>query len=233
LPSEKIRAKKDYNISYPNLLILVGQKKPEGSQAMGERNSLCERIRNARANLANAEQSFQAKQDVRGELDLMLAEAEMQNLRKRRSKRMLWTRQLLAGLCAVLVLLGGYGGWLWAQAREKEIPEVTAATAAIQVQPGSQSGSAGTLQAGQAANAPPAAVAPQAAATPEKVATVPVAQVQETPAAPARQTVTPEAAPVRQVQSPVSVQTQTKVQLSSQQLHQLVRSGRQTLNSSK
>jgi hypothetical protein len=50
--------------------------------AMGERNSLCERIRNAKTNLANAEQSFKENRDVRGELDLMLAEAEMKNLKK-------------------------------------------------------------------------------------------------------------------------------------------------------
>ena len=37
----------------------------------------------------------------------------------------------------------------------------------------------------------------------------------------------------QQLQTPVRVPQQTNVQLSSQQLHQLVRSGRQTLNSNK
>ena len=81
---------------------------------MGERNSLCERIRNARANLANAEQSFQAKQDVRGELDLMLAEAEIKHLREKRGWVSVWTRQRLALLAAAIVVLAGYGGWLYA-----------------------------------------------------------------------------------------------------------------------
>ena len=202
---------------------------------MGERNSLCERIRNARANLANAEQSFQAKQDVRGELDLMLAEAEMQNLRKRRTRRMLWTRQLLAGLCAVLVLLGGYGGWLWAHAREKEFPEVPAVTAAAQVDTGGQA--AGVVKTSPAANASPAASVPKAAAalTDKAVAGTEARQVQERPTVPVQQVEIPVAASERQqqLQTPVRVPQQTNVQLSSQQLHQLVRSGRQTLNSNK
>jgi hypothetical protein len=89
----------------------------ERSKAMGERNSLCERIRNAKTNLANAEQSFKENRDVRGELDLMLAEAEMKNLKKQHQSHFLWTREIFAVACALLVLLGGYGGWLWAHAR--------------------------------------------------------------------------------------------------------------------
>ena len=192
---------------------------------MGERSSLCERIRNARANLTNAEQSFQAKQDVRGELDLMLAEAEMQNLRKRRTRRMLWTRQLLAGLCAVLVLLGGYGGWLWAQTREKEVPGVPALTTTASAQPAGKALETQVPVAGQAANAPPAA-ATQPVVPPQAVAeSKAAAAVVETPVE------RPATAPVRQTEPVVNRQVQT--QLSSQQMHQLVRTGRQTLNSSK
>jgi hypothetical protein len=200
---------------------------------MGERSSLCERIRNARANLTNAEQSFQAKQDVRGELDLMLAEAEMQNLRKRRTKRMLWTRQLLAGLCAVLVLLGGYGGWLWAQTREKEVPGVPA-LAAVPGQPVSKALETQTTAMGQAANAPPAGTtppvaAPQAAAASKVTDTAVVeSPVQQPVAAPVRQ-----AGPAVSRQAEPVVSRQAQTQLSSQQMHQLVRTGRQTLNSSK
>lgn len=201
---------------------------------MGERSSLCERIRNARANLTNAEQSFQAKQDVRGELDLMLAEAEMQNLRKRRTRRMLWTRQLLAGLCAVLVLLGGYGGWLWAQTREKEVPGVPALTTTASAQPAGKALETQVPVAGQAANAPPA-MATQPVVPPQVVAEskAAAAAVVETPverpaAAPVRQT---EPAVSRQAEPVVNRQVQTR--LSSQQMHQLVRTGRQTLNSSK
>lgn len=190
---------------------------------MGERSSLCERIRNARANLTNAEQSFQAKQDVRGELDLMLAEAEMQNLRKRHTKRMLWTRQLLAGLCAVLVLLGGYGGWLWAQTREKEIPGVPALTAAASVQPAGKTAGGQAAVTGRTANAPPVLPTQPVVQPPVLNKSAATATVEHS----ARDS---GAAPVL-VEKVASPQVQT--QLSSQQMHQLVRTGRQTLNSSK
>ena len=45
-------------------------------------NEQAERVRSARAWLERAEKSFDNKADVRGELNLMLAEAEMKNLRK-------------------------------------------------------------------------------------------------------------------------------------------------------
>ena len=49
---------------------------------MTQSRSVCNRIRNVRASLDNAERSFRSNQDVRGELDLMLAEAELENLRQ-------------------------------------------------------------------------------------------------------------------------------------------------------
>ena len=81
---------------------------------MMRKQSLCSRIRNARASLDNAERSFRSNQDVRGELDLMLAEAELENLRQKRSGWISWTRHTLALFLAVLILAaGGLGGW-WA-----------------------------------------------------------------------------------------------------------------------
>ena len=44
---------------------------------MTQRNAVYSRIRNAKASLDNAEKSFHDNQEVRGELDLMLAEAEL------------------------------------------------------------------------------------------------------------------------------------------------------------
>ena len=69
---------------------------------MTQSRSVCNRIRNARASLDNAERSFRSNQEVRGELDLMLAEA--------------WTRHTLAACFAVLVLASGCLGWWWASA---------------------------------------------------------------------------------------------------------------------
>lgn len=77
--------------------------------------SLMQRIRSAISSLENAEQSFKENQAVRGELDLMLAEAELKTLRKKGSLPWNWNRQLLALSAACLLLLAGFGGWCWAQ----------------------------------------------------------------------------------------------------------------------
>jgi|GEM_PF-985024 len=108
---------------------------------MGGTKSLCQRIRSAKVSLDNAEQSFKAKQEVRGELDLMLAEAELKNLRQKRASKVIWTRQLLAACCAGLILLGGYGGWWWAvSSRDGSTgrAEATALTA-VRIDPGRSS----------------------------------------------------------------------------------------------
>ena len=82
---------------------------------MTQTRSVCSRIRNARASLDNAERSFRSNQEVRGELDLMLAEAELDNLRQKRPG-ISWTRHTLAACFAVLVLASGCLGWWWASA---------------------------------------------------------------------------------------------------------------------
>ena len=82
---------------------------------MTQSRSVCSRIRNAKASLDNAERSFRSNQEVRGELDLMLAEAELDNLRQKRTG-ISWTRHTLAACVAVLLLASGCLGWWWASA---------------------------------------------------------------------------------------------------------------------
>ena len=82
---------------------------------MTQSRSVCNRIRNAKASLDNAERSFRSNQEVRGELDLMLAEAELDNLRQKRPG-ISWTRHTLAACFAVLMLAAGCLGWWWASA---------------------------------------------------------------------------------------------------------------------
>ena len=52
--------------------------------------------------------------DIRGELDLMLAEAELKNLRRKKDRPWSWNRQVLAGCAAVLLAVAGFGGWCFA-----------------------------------------------------------------------------------------------------------------------
>ena len=93
-------------------------------------NSLFRRIRNVKSSLDNAEQSFLDNKDIRGELDLMLAEAELKNLRKKKDVPWSWNRQLLAGCIAVLLVLAGAGGWYFARDHYKQRSSTTIVPAA-------------------------------------------------------------------------------------------------------
>ena len=93
-------------------------------------NSLFRRIRNVKSSLDNAEQSFLDNKDIRGELDLMLAEAELKNLRKKKDVPWSWNRQLLAGCIAVLLVLAGVGGWYFARDHYKQRSSTTNVPAA-------------------------------------------------------------------------------------------------------
>lgn len=102
--------------------------------------SLFQRIRCVKSSLDNAERSFLDNKDIRGELDLMLAEAELKNLRRKKDVPWSWNRHLLAACAAVLLVLTGFGGWYCAKdhylqrravAAPAETP--TAASAAVPV----------------------------------------------------------------------------------------------------
>lgn len=76
--------------------------------------SVFQRIRSVKSSLENAEQSFLDNNGMRGELDLMLAEAELKNLRHKKDFPWSWNRQILAMFVAALLALAGLGGWYYA-----------------------------------------------------------------------------------------------------------------------
>lgn len=82
-----------------------------------EKPSLLKRIRAIKSSLDKAEKSFENDSRMRGELDLMLAEAEMNNLRKKQGWS--WNRQLLAGCVALFVIAASLGGYYYARGRYK------------------------------------------------------------------------------------------------------------------
>ena len=175
---------------------------------MTQSRSVCSRIRNAKASLDNAERSFRSNQEVRGELDLMLAEAELDNLRQKRPG-ISWTRHTLAACFAVLVLASGCLGWWWASAYGGN----TTNAAGLQGTPVT----AGIKEPAGADKQMPAArpdSAASAAASEKK------AGVKEKPDAPAQA-----AAP--KLQQPVN--RNGEVRLSAGQMRQLIRSGKQEL----
>lgn len=78
------------------------------------KRSVFQRIRSVKTSLDNAEQSFLDNNGMRGELDLMLAEAELKNLRRKQGVPWSWNRHVLAMCVAVLLALAGFGGWYYA-----------------------------------------------------------------------------------------------------------------------
>lgn len=78
------------------------------------KRSVFQRIRSVKTSLDNAEQSFLDNNGMRGELDLMLAEAELKNLRRKQDIPWSWNRHVLAMCVAVLLALAGFGGWYYA-----------------------------------------------------------------------------------------------------------------------
>ena len=87
-------------------------------------NSVFRRIRSVKSSLDNAEQSFLDNKDIRGELDLMLAEAELKNLRKKKDVPWSWNRHLFAACAAVMLVLAGVGGWYFARGHYKQRAKV-------------------------------------------------------------------------------------------------------------
>ena len=181
---------------------------------MTEGRSVCSRIRNARNSLDNAERSFRSNQEVRGELDLMLAEAELENLRQKRSGRFAWTRHMLAACLAVLVLAAGGLGWWWASAYG-----------------GNTTNAAGlpVLPAAEQTKKPAALQAPaKDTVHPEKNT---AAAVQKEAGKVQKNPVLPERKAVNEIPNPGN--RESGIQLSSGQMRQLIRSGKQELGNVK
>lgn len=81
----------------------------------GEKKGICDQIKTLRGNLKNAEESFRTHNGARGELDLMLAEAQMRFLREKRGSKSFWARQTFALTIALVLVLVGVGSWVLAR----------------------------------------------------------------------------------------------------------------------
>ncbi len=90
-------------------------------------------IDDVKCSLDNASRSFRKNNGLRGELDLMLAEASIRYLREKRGLVSVWNRQKLAAILAVLLALAGYGGWLYAGISQDEVANIPA-SASVQQQ---------------------------------------------------------------------------------------------------
>lgn len=96
--------------------------------------SVCQRIRRIKSSLENAEQSFLDNKDMRGELDLMLAEAELSNLRRKKDVPWCWNRQVLALCAAFAVAVSCFGGWCYARHNLKSPPAAAGTARSVAAQ---------------------------------------------------------------------------------------------------
>ena len=93
-------------------------------------NNIAEHVRSAKMWLEKAEQSFDRQSEIQGELNLMLAEAEMKNLRKRHGLKM---RAKLRVAAAMGIAVMAAGLW-YAATRESPATALPVRDAATAVQ---------------------------------------------------------------------------------------------------
>lgn len=91
---------------------------------MEDRSRLRRHVRAAREWLGRAEDSLDRAEDVRGDLNLMLAQAELTRAQEVERPRpsVVWTRRL-APLCAAALIAGG-GLWAWRSAVPQTPPPI-------------------------------------------------------------------------------------------------------------
>lgn len=89
---------------------------------MGQKKGICDQIKTLQSNLKNAEESFRTHNGTRGELDLMLAEAQMRFLKEKRGSQVFWSRQTFAISIALAIVLVGAGSWLWGKSTVQAVP---------------------------------------------------------------------------------------------------------------
>ena len=131
LKRRKNNEKRGNTESFPKLkfaetldYVEIYQSSGEGVAIMSNSGkNICDHISNVRNSLKKAELSFRSNNGMRGELDLMLAEAELQHLREKRSLAGCWNRQRFAVFIAALLVLTGAGGWFWAKTSLPELPK--------------------------------------------------------------------------------------------------------------
>lgn len=109
---------------------------------MSDDAKVVKHIEQVRQSLYTAKESFASNKGVRGELDLMLAEAEMQHLRETKGWRSYINRQTMICALALIVVLTGFTGWYWAKSSEpilnnstNEIMNNTGAIATVNEKP--------------------------------------------------------------------------------------------------
>ena len=182
---------------------------------------MADRVRSAKVWLEKAERSFARQSDIQGELNLMLAEAEMKNLRKK--KRRTLGKRIVATTVAIMGILVGVSAFFAIQQKqEPALPAQVRTVRLPQPQPVLQeevpAGKSSVSKAPLSVQDVPVTM-PEAQTVPEPAPAPPPPVVPDSPRAPQKMTSKPSAAPAAE---PV---------LSDQQVQAAVQDARHTLRS--
>lgn len=93
-----------------------------------KRNVLCDRIRSAKSWLNRAEDSFGKENDVQGELNLLLAQAELKHLQEKDSSRLQKNKHLIALFTAAFIAVSFWGlwkGYFYQASKEQPVIQIT------------------------------------------------------------------------------------------------------------
>lgn len=182
---------------------------------------MADRVRSAKVWLEKAERSFARQSDIQGELNLMLAEAEMKNLRKK--KRRTLGKRIVATTVAIMGILVGVSAFFAIQQKQEPVLPAQVRTVRLpQPQPVLQeevpAGKSSVSKAPLSVQDVPVTM-PEAQTVPEPAPAPPPPVVPDSPRAPRKMTSKPSAAPAAE---PV---------LSDQQVQAAVQDARHTLRS--
>lgn len=192
-------------------MFIIGVVKVNDSKQHFFRN-----LESAKAWIHQAEQSFGQDADIRGELNLLLAQAELQRVREaNRARQWRWKypllRHSLALALALLAIIAGF--YLWDNKIASQPQTMTTSTEAVApIAPPPQ-----PMQPPQQAKAPPAVVHPQPVAPPA------------TPGVTAKiDNILPAAQPPRTEQATPS-QPEQEIRLSPDEMQKLIRAAGKSL----
>ena len=180
------------------------------------------RVRAVRSWLEKAEASFDEESDIKGELNLMLAEAEMKHLRKHHpvSKNWLRASALVTAFCLAV------GGWYAFRMINMEEPPPTVEAVAHEPAAGTESGQTPVDMAAPVVEpAPAGGVQPPVQERPAPASVPPAIPAGDEP--PVQPAAT--AAAVPEPPAPAPVLTEKKAVLSDRQVQATVQEARHTL----
>lgn len=182
---------------------------------------MADRVRSAKVWLEKAERSFARQSDIQGELNLMLAEAEMKNLRKK--KRRTLGKRIVATTVAIMGVLVGVSAFFVIQQKQEPVLPAQVRTVRLPqpppvLQEELPAGKSSVSQAPLSVQDVPVTM-PEAQTVPEPAPAPPPPVVPDSPRAPQKMTSKPSAAPAAE---PV---------LSDQQVQAAVQDARHTLRS--